>query len=190
MQSGFSYVASSQASYGLSKNLCTNETQINTKFEFSRGDVDNLTLFYQPVIHSDKKEHGVDLRRVDDGGSCWQPDYYIKYEHAGVTKRIILDAKFSKASRLKVPYKGKNLSQFEACVRKYRYLTNADDGSRVNAMWLISGREDGKRRSQCFQGNMKWRYSDGIVQILAKDPDLDLQTIKDLLFSKDGLLNE
>ena len=94
-----------------------NTRYINT-FCFTNGNT-ALTIFYQPVVFDTDRKwvNGVGLYRNnsisvytgdDDnksrGGHYYVPDYIIKVERDGISKYLIIDAKFSDVSNVRTHY--------------------------------------------------------------------------------------
>lgn len=88
-------------------------TRHTNTFRFS-SETTSLTLYYQPVIFitDQKYDNGIGLYKnntisVDtgeDGADYYVPDYLIKVECGGVSKYLIIDAKFSSYKNVKKYY--------------------------------------------------------------------------------------
>lgn len=104
--------------YPIAPNWKHKNTRCTNTFRFVNGNT-ILTLYYQPVIFDTdrKRVNGVGLYRnnsipvytgEDDdnrrGGHYYVPDYLVKVEYEGVTKYLIVDAKFSDANVVRTHY--------------------------------------------------------------------------------------
>lgn len=107
--SGYTFQKSVRCAYPISPRSKYKNTICANTFCFSGGE-HKITLYYQPVIFSTDRSsvNGIGLYRnnsipvgtgEDDdnrqGGYYYAPDYIIKVDNAGLSKYLIIDAKFS-----------------------------------------------------------------------------------------------
>ncbi|RNL19633.1 hypothetical protein DMP07_06590 [Slackia faecicanis] len=146
--------------YDVESKCFKNEDQVATLYELMRGS-EKVKLYYQPVFYGEYQENNeVDLYRTTRGGrgfNYWTPDFYLIFKSGGETKRIIFDAKFRKMSAVRWAGKSNAESSMDSCLRKYKIDTLAEDGSRVDALWLLCGRVS--RRQIKVRQNSPWAQS-------------------------------
>lgn len=135
-----------------SDDVFRNDKQVANVYSLIRGD-ERVTLYYQPVFYGDEREeHGIKLHRTTAARihPYWTPDYLIVHERDAEISNIVIDAKFR--SRTFVHWgnawrKGNESrsdltnSAFLDCILKYRVATCGADGTKVDALWVLYGRE-------------------------------------------------
>lgn len=123
-------------------------TRCKNTFRFANENT-TLTLYYQPVIFDTdrKRVNGVGLYRnnsipvytgEDDdnrrGGHYYVPDYLIKVESEGVSKYLIVDAKFSDANSVRTYY-------VKDLAFKYLFsISTIDESDRIIGMCIMYGK--------------------------------------------------
>lgn len=115
---GYSLTIAKRCTYPLAPSWKYKNTHCINTFHFTNGNT-ILTLYYQPVIFdTDRKGvNGIGLYRNNSiptdtrdensprrGGHYYVPDYLIKMELDGITKYLIIDAKFSSANSVRIHY--------------------------------------------------------------------------------------
>ena len=129
-----------------------NEKQVANAYSLMR-DNERLTLYYQPVFYGDQREeHGIKLHRVTASRThpYWTPDYLIAHEREGKTINIVVDAKFRPKAYVHWNNArrrgGENRSDltnsaFLDCILKYKAATYGSAEAKVDAVWILYGRE-------------------------------------------------
>lgn len=158
-----------RARYSLEYSKYANERRVATLYHLRAGE-ECVDLYYQPVLYgSATEENGIDLHRVsttrpfEPSGrpdAPYTPDFVIYHRRGDVMRRVVLDSKFMLYSRL---YSEGAPTMFMKCMRKYLLETIASDGSRVDAMWLLSAIGD---KNDClFFEESAWAHDcDGLVR--------------------------
>lgn len=158
-----------RARYSLEYSKYANERRVATLYHLRAGE-ERVDVYYQPVLYgSETEENGIDLHRVSTtrpfepsgrADAPYTPDFVIYHRCGDVVRRMVFDAKFMLYSRL---YSEGNPTMFMECMRKYILETIASDGSRVDAMWLLSAIGD---RDDClFFEESAWAHDrDGLVR--------------------------
>ena len=158
-----------RARYSLEYKKYANERRVATLYHLKAGK-EHVDLYYQPVFYgSVMEENGIDLHRVSTtrpfepsgrSDAPYTPDFVIYHRRGDEVRRVVVDSKFMLYSRL---YSEGNPTMFMECMRKYLLETIASDGSRVDAMWLLSAIGD---RGDClFFEDSAWAHDrDGLVR--------------------------
>ena len=126
----------------------SNETQVANSYQLRR-DEERIRLYYQPVFYGqDIEEGGIHIHRTtrshplhENRDSYLLPDYLLVHQLGNKETSIVLDAKFRSSNDL-ITHEGDreaNVSPFEKCLLKYKCSVAKDDGSPVDAVWLLSG---------------------------------------------------
>lgn len=142
-----------RALYSLDYRKYANERRVATLYHLRAGE-ERIDLYYQPVIYgSELEENGIDLHRTTSTrpferagrtDAPYTPDFLIYHRRGGRVRRIVVDAKFERYSRL---HSEGNPTMFVECARKYLLETCTRDGGRVDALWLLSAIGD---RDDCL----------------------------------------
>jgi len=125
------------------QSLYQNETVVSNTFKLTNGK-EIITLFYVPVIHSNRFENSIHLYRTTTEGrsqSYFAPDFILKIEDNSLQdKYVILDAKFSSYQSIVVNY-------LDAEIQKYvNRIAHSDNSYQaIVMMWLLQGRIDSNR---------------------------------------------
>lgn len=162
-----------------------NDEQVANIYSLNRGG-EQVTLYYQPVFYGDEREeHGVELHRTTASRihPYWTPDYLIKHKREGKVTHIVIDAKFRSKTlvhwnntRLKGNESRSDLtnSAFLDCILKYKVATCGANGAKVDAMWILYGRET-EERTHVYQYS-KWaraNYGELFDGIAPLSPQID-----------------
>lgn len=115
----------------------------NTFYFSHKESGKRITLYYEPLIHSDRTyigENGIGLYRNNSvslnqrSGSYYLPDYLIKIEHGDFSDYIIMDAKFSRLSNVKKFY-------FPQLTYKYIFsVSPIDPTDKLLGLYVFSGK--------------------------------------------------
>ncbi|MDR2494965.1 MAG: DUF2357 domain-containing protein [Spirochaetaceae bacterium] len=112
--------------------------EVANTYRFQRGDL-RITLYYQPVIHSNSFENDITLYRTTSFHDCYTPDFMLKIERTGGKNRnasyILMDAKYSTGETIKKYYMDKT-------ILKYSCQVSGIAGHAVKAVWILQGRPD------------------------------------------------
>lgn len=130
------------------QSLYQNETVVSNTYKLTDGQ-DIVTLFYVPVIHTNRFENSIHLYRTTtewQNQSYFVPDFILKYEDASLQdKYVILDAKFSSY---------KNIVKFhlDEVIKKYvnRFAHKDNTYQSIVMMWVLQGRIDSNRVMRPF----------------------------------------
>lgn len=158
-----------------------NTEQENT-FYFKNNNVD-VTLYYQPVIYSERTSttNSINLFRTDR--SFYAPDFIIKKVAGNKTRYGILDAKWRNRNTLLD--KGKE-GGMQDLVYKYLYsIVDAETMKSVDFLWLLQGKDDNGDEQMWVQrsGMMSrqqgdvFRLASGIVRYTPKSGGEELKKI-------------
>lgn len=151
-----------------------NTRYINT-FCFTNGNT-ALTIFYQPVVFDTDRKwvNGVGLYRNnsisvytgdDDnksrGGHYYVPDYIIKVERDGISKYLIIDAKFSDVSNVRTHY-------VKDLAFKYLFsISPIEETDDIIGMCIIYGKcTDAEQRQSVYDNQLSNNIITPIAEIL------------------------
>lgn len=134
--------SSKHVSYNV-KNRYYTDTKYNNTFVFNSKDM-KLTLFFQPVIYGDNSAiNDIYLFRntssnskqdVYNRGYIYTPDYIIKLEKNSRTDYIILDAKFSTSSNIRI-------HQLQELVYKYIFSVSVlKPNDTIQGLYILCGK--------------------------------------------------
>lgn len=148
MDRGYSLQEAKRCTYPVAPSWKYKNTRCTNTFHFVNGNT-ALTLYYQPVIFDTdrKRVNGVGLYRnnsisvytgdEDDnrqGGHYYVPDYLIKVDCGGISKYLIVDAKFSDANSVRTHY-------VKDLAFKYLFsISPIEDTDRVIGMCIMYGK--------------------------------------------------
>lgn len=149
-----------------------NENQVANLYHLARQNM-HVTLYYQPVIYGDEREeNGITLHRstkrhvfssYDSRQSYWTPDYLLIFSDGltGEKRQIIVDAKFRWINHL-IENEGsgsENREGFRTYLQKYKDETINNDGTGVEAVWLLCGPEREQRLKRFEESSWVMKHS-------------------------------
>lgn len=120
-------------------------TYCNNTFVFrSRNGID-ITLYFQPVIYGQidyDRPNEIMLYRnrqasliSGNTGNTYTPDYIIKVSKDGISKYVIIDAKFSSMKKVEN-------DRLMELIYKYLFsVSTVDDGDRIEGMLVLCGKD-------------------------------------------------
>lgn len=182
--------------YPVAANRKYKNTRCANTFRFVNGNT-ALTLYYQPVIFdTDRKRiNGVGLYRNnsisvyagngDDNlrsGRYYVPDYIVKVDYGGISKYMIIDAKFSDINSVRTHY-------VKELAFKYLFsISPIEDTDRVIGMCIIYGKcKETEQNQNVYDKQLPGSIITPIAEILPLIEGIDTgeQYSKlDLLFKK------
>lgn len=119
-------------------------TYCNNTFFFRSSDGSEITLYFQPVIYgiTTLSRHGIELYRnrfaslsSANKGNTYTPDYLIKVNKDGVSKYVIMDAKFSSMQTVEN-------DRLIELVYKYLFsISTLEDKDSIEGMLVLCGKD-------------------------------------------------
>ena len=139
---GFVLVNEYRYSYRIMNAALYRNKLCNNTFIYARNE-ERLTIYYQPMITNSryKSANGINVYRNNSyayeksyGTYYYAPDYLIKYEHNGVERYLILDAKFG--NRYFV------IEQASKLVFKYLFSISPRENQTILGLCILYGKSN------------------------------------------------
>ena len=141
--------------YNASDDAYENEKDISNTFCLRKDDC-YITLYFQPVIHSDKFENNITLYRTTTNKGYFAPDFAIKIQHTGTTPiYFILDSKYSSRANIRKHYIDDTILRYSCQIADV-----IPSRSTVKMVWLLQGRVD--------ETSPVWKYQDSPMSVQYK----------------------
>jgi hypothetical protein len=133
--------------YNVPDELYVNETDVANTFHLQKDDL-LVTLYYQPVIHSDKCENGITLFRTTiprwtTPSAYYTPDFLIKLSHGNKPPfYAVLDSKYSNRLNILRRHADNNQSNYlDKMILKYSaQFASLETREAPKMIWVLQGR--------------------------------------------------
>ena len=131
------------------------ETDVANTFHLEKNEI-HVTLYYQPVIYSNKFENDISLFRTTGHSKFYTPDFLLKIKrHRGSPQYIVFDAKYS-ILRTIIDSK---YGQIKDVLLKYScQLVSKDDRLPATSIIILQGRVDGSDVYNYHNSRMSREY--------------------------------